>query len=570
MSFLSSNNNSNDLGREKRESLKKYFLTQVENAGYAKSASKMEEAKIDALDAHSIDLLSYILLNTCINLNSVDELKKYELRNNEVYFKEGPFAGRRVPKKSEILSRPSKLRTFLNFLIVASFLIILLFFIIYLFTDNFKFIPSGKYRIAFIASYFIMGLTLEKLPIMISVKLKDKYFFKDMQPYYAVFAGSKLASAKNSTYTIYDIMMLPNGALINIPSNHVVTFSKIKNYHTDGNTLSRIYLNANVYDEFLTEQEYLKKTGPQIFEKIISFGIALIFIIATIILGYIYKNFHMDRNYYADSILIDYSRSNATGERIPDDDIDSDSPYSFGCNVTSFYACLENGDMNALGGHLIEDPDSDAAYNAKDYLENAWGIEARKSSKNTIGATDTIDDLIKYGTNSKYQLFVKKHPEVKEAAKEIIARYGKDFSAEDVINDTVDDYKAFENTKFDSDTTCYLGAAFAYAKHGENALAAYDLMRIYRITGLCYQIEFLSGPECMKLCYNMAQFLQKNYSGFKDIHEMYCYGQMFRLKEDTAKTKAEIKEAVNAISMLEDDGEYSLMQIDFNNELEKP
>ena len=51
---------------------------------------------------------------------------------------------------------------------------------------------------------------------------------------------------------------------------------------------------------------------------------------------------------------------------------------------------------------------------------------------------------------------------------------------------------------------------------------------------------------------------------------MYCYGQMFRLKEDTAKTKAEIKEAVNAISMLEDDGEYSLMQIDFNNELEKP
>ena len=91
MSFLSSNNNSNDLGREKRESLKKYFLTQVENAGYAKSASKMEEAKIDALDAHSIDLLSYILLNTCINLNSVDELKKYELRNNEVYFKENDF-----------------------------------------------------------------------------------------------------------------------------------------------------------------------------------------------------------------------------------------------------------------------------------------------------------------------------------------------------------------------------------------------------------------------------------------------------------------------------------------------
>ncbi|SDW96424.1 Protein of unknown function [Lachnospiraceae bacterium KHCPX20] len=551
---------------EQRKRLKKLYIMQKRNAGISKADSQADADQIDTLSKNQLELLQHILLNTNIILDRVLDLQQYQLRDGNLYYTTDPFYDCKVPKKSKTLFRPSKMRSLLLFLQIISFATFFIFLFVFLRLNAFESIASGNYRLGFTIAYFLMTLSLEKLLLVLTGKLKDHYFFSDMKPYNAVIAGAKLQSSKSRTYTLMDIMQLPDGSLINIESENDYSTARIREFFSQRPATTRIWVNTDTYDRFLTDEEYRKKNGSRLFARILSYGSTLIFLLSILSMGYIYNGFHMDQNPYARQVLIHYTDSD---KKLISEYPESDSPYSFGCNITSLYADLENGDKYTLGGHPIAEDDSSAISDAKNFLRNTWNIDARNSSKHATGATDVIDSLIRYGANSSYRLFVQKHPEIKVAAKEVLHRYGKDFSVKDVIVDRVEDYKAFRHTTFHSDEARYLGATYAYARHGSNALAAYDFMRLYRIAGICNRVGFISDRECLTLCYNMAQVLQKNYTSFEDIHEMYCYGEMFRLKKDTPKNRSQIQRDVTSIKHLEKNGDYTFMNLDFDQKLNK-
>ncbi len=94
------------------------------------------------------------------------------------------------------------MRSLLLFLQIISFATFFIFLFVFLRLDAFESIASGNYRLGFTIAYFLMTLSLEKLLLVLTGKLKDHYFFSDMKPYNAVIAGAKLQSSKSRTYTL--------------------------------------------------------------------------------------------------------------------------------------------------------------------------------------------------------------------------------------------------------------------------------------------------------------------------------------------------------------------------------
>ncbi|MDC7280090.1 DUF1266 domain-containing protein [Butyrivibrio fibrisolvens] len=232
------------------------------------------------------------------------------------------------------------------------------------------------------------------------------------------------------------------------------------------------------------------------------------------------------------------------------------SCYIFGAHVTSLYAYWEDfrtykDSLGAFGKSTL------SMFDNKDFLEGAWGITDRDSAKLTI------EEMLKYGHQAKCRAYIQNDPDTKKLIEYINTTYGDDFTFENV--DDIDD-ETFKNNDISTDYFYQVkAAACVNALYGENGLAGYDYMRMLRVVTFSDDAWYLSTPEYLEYVYNLDLALQKQYSSFKEIHQCYYLGEMFRAavvgEKDSLINMTEIGEAIKT---MESEGFYDEIEPDFN------
>lgn len=260
----------------------------------------------------------------------------------------------------------------------------------------------------------------------------------------------------------------------------------------------------------------------------------------------------LEENEDADSILYPYDESFSGVNEDDDktfayDGADRDtSAFKWGAMATSIYAYMEEGDVDYLGAHK---KNWDSWVDTREYLEKAWGIT------DITSAREVIDKTIIYGHQAKCRAFIKSDV----ATQKLIECIQRDFEDEFTLDDVLDiDEKYLE--KYDISTEHFYrtkGAACAYVRFGDNALAAYDYVRLLRVVNMCEDCKYISADEFMNLIYNLDVNLQEKYIGFEDLHECYYYGELFRLADKNETTLAEMQGVEDAINTMNSDGYYS-------------
>ncbi len=276
------------------------------------------------------------------------------------------------------------------------------------------------------------------------------------------------------------------------------------------------------------------------------------------------KHYEKTENDGYESLLVEYDEN--YGEYGTENDLvfpyenmeKSTIAYKWACKVTSIYAYLEDGNAEVLGGHARN---WDSYFEGKEFLEKAWKITDRQTT------IEQIEKQIKYGHQASCRAYIEQDKNVKKAIDAIERDYGDDFDYKDAINITEEYFeengistKEFYRTK---------GAACAYVRFGEDALAAYDYLRLIRVVNICNECCFLTDDEFMNHLYNFDVALQQQYDSFEDIHECYYYGEMFRLAERSDYADETINDIVSAIDNLEADTYYISADAEFKNEIVK-
>ena len=259
----------------------------------------------------------------------------------------------------------------------------------------------------------------------------------------------------------------------------------------------------------------------------------------------------------SEEITIEYDDSGSFYDGLGPDR--STSVYKWGADLTSLYAFLENGDPDILTGHDVW---TDDVYNeTMAFLSNAWNIKDRDS------AIEVINRTINSGYNTK---FIKALDEAAvEAAVDVIKNdFGDDFSFEDAV--TIDKDYFSDNGVYTDKFYRVKGAACAYARFGENGLKAYDYLRIIRVVSLSYQCGFLTLEENNELLYEIETALQDSYMSFKDIHECYYYGEMFRVGFQNDYNDDLISAIEDTISEMSEDSFYAKIEGYYDTELTFP
>ena len=258
-----------------------------------------------------------------------------------------------------------------------------------------------------------------------------------------------------------------------------------------------------------------------------------------------------------ETITIEYDDSGSFYDGIGPDR--STSVYKWGADLTSLYAFLENGDPEILAGHEVW---TDDMYNETvAFLANSWNIKDRDS------AIDVIDRTINSGYNSKYNKALDEAA-IEAAVEAITNEFGDDFSFEDAVKIDADFFS--EHGVYTDKFYRVKGAASAYVRFGENALKAYDYLRILRVVSLSYQCGYLTVEENNELLYEIEKALQDSYSGFEEIHECYYYGEMFRLGFQNTYNNDLISNIEDTISEMSTDAFYAKIEERFDKELTLP
>ena len=228
--------------------------------------------------------------------------------------------------------------------------------------------------------------------------------------------------------------------------------------------------------------------------------------------------------------------------------------YKWGADATSIYAYLENGESNIIAGHEADDYYEETL----EFLDKAWGITDRESAK------EVIDRMLVYGHEVKFKVALEDE-DIAKAIDAIYEEYGDSFSYEDALS---------INEKFFKDHSISTrhfyevkGAACAYARFGEDAMKGYDYLRLIRVVALSYECGYLTEEETYSLLYNMETELQNKFSSFKDIHECYYYGEMFRLATKKDSTTVTINDIVDTIDEMEADRFYNKIEKRFDKDI---
>ena len=230
--------------------------------------------------------------------------------------------------------------------------------------------------------------------------------------------------------------------------------------------------------------------------------------------------------------------------------------YRWGAAVTSLYAYLENGSPKYLAGHEVDDSIYDDTVT---FLAQAWNITDRTS------AEEVIDRVLTNGHNAKCNQAIKEESDIKALIKAIKRDFGDDFTYEDAL--TIDEDYFKENEIDTSEFYRVKGAACAYVRFGNDCLKGYDYIRLIRVITFSYQIGYLTKEEHDQLIYNIDIALQQQYSSFKDIHECYYFGEMFRLGTKDRQSTSLINDIVKAISEMTDERYYTKIEKRFEKEI---
>lgn len=229
--------------------------------------------------------------------------------------------------------------------------------------------------------------------------------------------------------------------------------------------------------------------------------------------------------------------------------------YKWGANLTSLYAYMEEGNPNVIGGHSVDGWVYDETV---EMLDKAYGILDRDSAK------EVLDRMITYGHQAKYRLALDD-----KNVKKAISAIQKDFPDGISYDDSMCiDESYFKNNGISTDHFYAVkGVACAYVRFGENAFMGYDYIRLTRVAFLAYQCGYITEEECSELLYNMETQLQEEYSSYRDIHECYSYGEMFRLSEMDDDSRETINDIYYAINRLDTNGYYTKIEKEFNNDI---
>lgn len=217
--------------------------------------------------------------------------------------------------------------------------------------------------------------------------------------------------------------------------------------------------------------------------------------------------------------------------------------YIWATHATAIYAKLEYGYQDKLIGHIISDSDVD---DWKSFLDNSWSIYDRDSAK------ETIERMTNHGHKESFREYVKSDSDVQEAINAIASDFGSLNTIEDADNVTEDYLKSKGIRSFTMGKI--RGAALAYSRFGEKGLDGYDYLRLMRVTYISFKCGYLSQNEYMKLVEIFNDRLRVTYNDFKEIHETYYYGEMFRNEYSSEDEK---NQAIrDAIAGLDKDGFY--------------
>ncbi len=227
--------------------------------------------------------------------------------------------------------------------------------------------------------------------------------------------------------------------------------------------------------------------------------------------------------------------------------------YIWATHATTIYAKLEFGYEDKLIGHIITDSDVD---DWKSFLDNAWSISDRDSAK------ETIERMTNHGHKEKFREYIKSDKDVQTAIDSIATDFGSLNSVEDTDQVTEEYLKSKGIRTLTPDKV--RGAALAYSRFGQKGLDGYDYLRLIRVTYISFKCGYLSQNEYMKLVEIFNDRLRVTYSNFKEIHETYYYGEMFRGEYGTVSNEEKNQSIRDAIAKIEKEGLYETIDKDYD------
>ncbi|MCR4781306.1 MAG: DUF1266 domain-containing protein [Lachnospiraceae bacterium] len=301
----------------------------------------------------------------------------------------------------------------------------------------------------------------------------------------------------------------------------------------------------------VVEDEDIK--NPFAFKIAITLLISFLFIgtFGTIVHRYAYKD-----NPDFDRLRIE---SNRNGSKLSEKELNS-VDYRYAAYITSQYYpansyILFSGE-SIIGGFDISTEEQ--KHEALDFLDEAWGITDHKSCLNSINT------VLRYGHRTRYQNFIKLHPEIKDMAKKLKAKH-KNLNLEECTEITKDEIISLGAPKEEANK--YKGAIIAYAIKGNKGMNAYDYQRLIRMAKVSYEVGFLSGDELKDLYHKLNHEVQKDYDNFEQIHMAYYAGEYFRTNPSSS-SRYEIDEPAKEVySYFSRHNRYEVMDLLFNVKL---
>ncbi|MBE5824452.1 MAG: DUF1266 domain-containing protein [Butyrivibrio sp.] len=247
-------------------------------------------------------------------------------------------------------------------------------------------------------------------------------------------------------------------------------------------------------------------------------------------------------NYHNLMIQFDDDKTFSSALNYPEKDTPS---YKWAAAATSIYSFMGNGNEKWIGGQLLN---SSQIPDCKEFLDKAYKISDRKSAK------EVVDRMIKYGHRARYRQFLDDNKTLEMAISLIEKDKGKDLTYEDGLTITVDYFK--ENGISTESFLRVKGSALAYLRFGDSGIDGYDYLRLIRVSYMCYKCGYLSQREYMQLINNLNDELRREYKSFRQIHECYYYGEMFRLGDVSDASSSTLSDIEKGIARIEKRGYY--------------
>jgi len=223
-----------------------------------------------------------------------------------------------------------------------------------------------------------------------------------------------------------------------------------------------------------------------------------------------------------------------------------DTPtYKWAAAATSIYAFMSHGFEDYIGGQMLN---STEIGDCKTFLESAYKISDRDSAK------EVIDRMLKFGHRAKYKKFLKTDRTVEKAINLIQKDFGSDLTYEEGLTIT-EEYFSKNGISTDSFDRVK-GSALAYLRFGDSGIDGYDYLRLIRVTHMCFKCGYLSQREYMQLIENLNDELTRENKNFREIHECYFYGEMFRVGEASDNNSYIFTDIKNGIAKMDKKGYY--------------